>query len=235
MTVDDVMKELAQLGDAQTKKTHMRHGAPEPLFGVQVRHLKKIQKALGKDYRLALDLYDTGNSDAMYLAGLIADETKMTKRDLQHWVERATWKYTTEYTVPWVAGESAFAHELGTKWIDSKKETIASSGWSTLATWVSRTPDEDLDLKAIEALLSRVLKTIDASPDRVRYVMNGFIIAVGSFVVPLSKKAIDVAKKLGKVDVDVGDTACKTPSAVEYIAKVAKAGKTGKKRATCRC
>jgi hypothetical protein len=40
----------------------------------------------------------------------------------------------------------------------------------------------------------------------------------------LRKKATDVAKRIGKVDVDHGDTSCKTPDAVEYIEKAAKRG-----------
>ena len=45
--------------------------------------MKKIQKRVKMDYQLALDLYDTGIADAMYLAGLIADDAKMTRKDLQ--------------------------------------------------------------------------------------------------------------------------------------------------------
>ncbi len=50
--------------------------------------MKPIQKKIKKDYALALELFDTGNSDAQYLAGLIADETKMSKKDLNNWVKK---------------------------------------------------------------------------------------------------------------------------------------------------
>src|SRR5262245_25129830 len=75
MTVKDVVAELKKFGNAQTKKTWMIHGAKEPCFGVKVEDLKKIQKRVKMDYQLALDLYDTGIADAMYLAGLIAVDT----------------------------------------------------------------------------------------------------------------------------------------------------------------
>jgi 3-methyladenine DNA glycosylase AlkD len=85
MTRDDVMAELARLGGEPTKKTLMRHGAREPFFGVKVGDLKVLQKKIKKDHALALALYDTGNSDAMYLAGLVADPAKMTKAQLRRW------------------------------------------------------------------------------------------------------------------------------------------------------
>ena len=89
--------------------------------------LKKFQKRIKKDYQLALDLYDTGNYDAMYLAGLIADDARMTRKDLQHWVEKAYAGSLPGATVPWVAAESQFGRELALEWIDSTKPNIAAA------------------------------------------------------------------------------------------------------------
>src|SRR5437016_7719142 len=137
MTAKDIVAELKKLGTAQTKKMWMTHGAQEPCLGVKVEDMKKIQKRVKMDYQLALDLYATGISDAMYLAGLIADDAKMTKKDLQKWVEGAYWYMLSEYTVPWVAAGSKYGWELALKWIDSPNEQIASAGWSTLGSIAS--------------------------------------------------------------------------------------------------
>src|SRR5262249_38166050 len=99
-TAQDILNELSTLGSASIKKVLMNHGACEPFFGVKVEHPKKIQKRIKRDYQLAKDLYDTGNSDAMYLAGLIADDARMTKADLCHWADKAYWHMIGEYTVP---------------------------------------------------------------------------------------------------------------------------------------
>jgi 3-methyladenine DNA glycosylase AlkD len=65
MTVDEIMQQLQQMGSEQTKKVFLRHGAREPFFGVKVEDLKKIQKKVKSDYQLSLQLFNTGNSDAM--------------------------------------------------------------------------------------------------------------------------------------------------------------------------
>ena len=65
--------------------------------------------------------------------------------------------------------------------------------------------------------------------------MNGFVIAVGAYVTPVMKQAKATAKKLGKVDVDMGGTSCKVPIALVYIEKLEKSGRAGKKRKTTRC
>jgi hypothetical protein len=69
----------------------------------------------------------------------------------------------------------------------------------------------------------------------VRYTMNAFVIAVGSYVVPLFEDAYRIAGKIGQVHVNMGQTACKVPLATEYIEKVERMGKTGKKKKTCIC
>ena len=107
MTAEEIVEQIKPLGKESYRKVLRNHGIPEPMFGVSVEELKKIQKRVKKDYQLALDLYDTGIYDAMYLAGLIADDLKMTKKDLRHWVEKANSAMLCGYTVAWVAAESA--------------------------------------------------------------------------------------------------------------------------------
>src|SRR5262245_59361379 len=124
-TLDEVMRQLAAKATPSTKKTHLRHGAVEPLFGVRVGDLKPLQKQLKGQQDLALQLYATRNSDAMYLAGLIADGAKMTRRQLDQWAARATWFMPAGYTVPWVAAEHADAIEIAEKWIDSPRMLVA--------------------------------------------------------------------------------------------------------------
>lgn len=235
MTAEEVMKELETMGSPSIKKVLMAHGAKEPFFGVKVEDLKKIQKKVKKDYNLSLSLYQTGNSDAMYLAGLIADETKMTRQDLETWLSGAYWSYLSEYTVPWVASETPFGWELGVKWIESDDEKTAAAGWCTLAGWLSLKPDSELDLPAIRTLISRIQTSLHQSPNRVKYCMNGFLISAGAYVADLTSVASEAGTALGKVQVDMNGTACKVPYSPEYIQKAVARGTLSRKKKTCRC
>jgi hypothetical protein len=180
-------------------------------------------------------MYDTGISDAMYLAGLIADDGKMTKKDLQHWAEGAYWSMLSEYTLPWVASGSEHGRTMALKWIDSKMEGIATSGWATLSAIASITPDEDLNIAEYRKLLERVTRTIHDQKNRVRYVMNGFVIAVGSYLADLTEAAETAAKTIGKIQVDMGGSSCKVPSAFDYIQKVKSRSAIGMKRKSAKC
>ena len=230
-----IVEELKSLGSDSTKKVLMKHGAKEPFFGVKIEHLKKIQKRIKVDYQLALDLYATGISDAMYLAGLIADDMRMTKKDLQKWVKGAYWYMLSEYTVPWVAAGSKHGRELALEWIESKDELVASAGWATLGSLVATKDDSELDLPELKKLLARIEKTIHKQPNRVRGAMNHFVISVGAFVKPLSELAIKTGERIGKVQVDMGDTSCQVPYAPDYIRKIEKRRAIGKKRKSAKC
>lgn len=234
-TVTQILSELKKLGSAQTRKIYARHGAPESMFGVKVGDLKPIAKRIKGDQELALALYDSGNSDAMYLAGLVADGSQMTRSQLDAWAKAAPWYMISEYSVPGVACESPHARSLANKWIKSRQPAIAACGWSTWAGIVATRPDEELDLAEIEGLLDRVVEGIGKAPDRVRYTMNGFVISVGAYVKPLLQRAREVARQLGKVEVDMGDTSCKVPLATETIQKIEDRGTVGKKRKTIKC
>jgi len=236
-TVAAIMAELKKKGSEKTRKIYARHGmATDHMFGVSMADLKVIAKGIKKQQALALELYETGNLDAMYLAGIVADGSQMTTGQLNAWAEgAANLQMIAEYTVPWVTVENPHARELAKQWMKSKKEHVASSGWCSYSGLLATTPDAALDLAEIESLLGAVVNGIRAAQNRVRYTMNGFVIAVGAHVKPLLKQAKATAKQIGPVSVNVGDTACSVPLATSYIEKIEAAGRAGQKRKTIRC
>lgn len=235
MTYEEIMQKLEELGSEQTKKVFLNHGVREPYFGVKIGDLKKLVKFVKKDQELALRLYDSGNHDAMYLAGLSVNPKLIDKETLQDWAKKAYWYMAAEYTVAQVAAESNYALELAREWMESEEEMVAVCGWSTYSNYLSITDNEDLDIAEIRNLLGQVKESIHKERNRVRYVMNGFVISVGSYVPELTEEAKLVAETIGKVHVDVGNTACKVPLATQYIEKIESKNRIGLKRKTCIC
>lgn len=235
MTAKEILEEIRPLGRDSYKKVLLNHGVKEPCFGVKIEELQKIRKRIRMDYRLALDLYDTGVYDAMYLAGLIADDARMTREDLQHWVTKADCGALVGSTVPWVAAGSPCGHGIALEWIDSPAELVAAAGWATLASRVSIKDDAELDAAELKTLLERVRRTIHQSPDKVRYQMNGFVISTGCYVSALTDTALKCGEQIGPVTVDMGKTSCQVPFAPDYIRKVRERGTIGKKRKSAKC
>jgi 3-methyladenine DNA glycosylase AlkD len=235
MTAAQIVDQLKSLGREPYKRILLNHGIAEPVLGVKIEELKKIQKRVKKDHALAMELYDTGIYDAQYLAGLIADETKVTPKDLRRWLARANSAVACGNVVATVAADSPHGWALAREWIDSPDERTVQTGWTALAALVSVKDDADLDVPELKRLLKRVGKTIHDQPNRVRYAMNGFVISVGCYVKALTELAIETGEAIGEVSVDMGNTACSVPAAPAYIRKVMNRGTVGKKRKTSRC
>ncbi len=235
MTTPEVMSELAALGSEATKRVLLRHGAKEPFFGVKIGDMKPLAKRLKGRQELAMELYQTGNGDAQYLAGMVADGRKMTRAELNTWAQAASWDMISGTTVPWVAHEHAEGFAAGREWLDFADPRVAQAGWATLCAVLATVADEKLPLDDIRSLLARVERTLAAAPDRVRYGMNNFVIAAGTYVAPLAEEALAVARRIGRVEVDMGETACQVPVAAEYIVKSRRGAPVATKRRTIRC
>jgi 3-methyladenine DNA glycosylase AlkD len=236
-TVASIVAELKSKGTEKARTIYARHGmAAARCFGVSVADLKLIAKTIKGQQTLAMELYETGKMEAMYLAGMVASGAKMSEQQLQAWADGAAgMQMISEYTVPWVAVEHPAGRKLALEWMASKKDHVAASGWCTYSGLVTTKADEALDLAEVEGLLAKIVKSIHTAQNRERHTMNNFVIAVGGYVMPLSQKARATAYEIGVVTVDMGDTACQVPLATAYIEKMEAAGKAGKKRKTIRC
>ena len=90
------------------------------------------------------------------------------------------------------------------------------------------------DPPAVDARFEQLLETIEADihkrSNRMRHSMNGALIAIGCRNKSLRRKAETAAKRIGKVEVDHGETNCVTPEAIDYIARTWKHKEHGGQR-----
>ena len=94
-------------------------------------------------------------------------------------------------------------------------------GYGILAARLEDNPDSIADGDAAE-ILATIEKDLQESPNWARYAMNAALISIGVFKPSLRQQVIEAAKRIGKVDVDHGETSCKTPDAVACIARAAR-------------
>lgn len=235
MNTQEIMQWLEAHGSEQTRKVLRRHGARDPFYGVKIADLKKILKGHRNNQQIAINLWETGNSDAMYLATLMADSQQALPGLLNDWMSSAYWYMLSESGVAALAAETPYGWALGEGWTTSNKEMEAAGGWATLSAWVSLRRDEELSPFVIQQHIQQIFEQIKTAQNRVRYGMNNYIICVGIYVSELYSEALAAARAIGKVTVNMGETSCKTPFAPEYIEKAYRMGRIGKKRTHARC
>ncbi|MFJ8068486.1 DNA alkylation repair protein [Peribacillus sp. NPDC096447] len=235
MNLEMVMQELEALGKERTKKMYISNGAHEPLFGVATGAMKSIVRKIKINQHLAEELYSTGNYDAMYFAGIIADPKAMTESDYDRWMDAAYFYMLSDYVVAVTLSESDIAQEVSDKWIASGEELRMSAGWSCYCWLLGNRLDVEFSESKISTMLDLVKNTIHDSPERTKSAMNNFLYTVGISYLPLHEKAVETAKAIGIVEVKRDKKKSSFLNAYESIQKEVGKGKLGFKRKHVRC
>ncbi|MED1644457.1 DNA alkylation repair protein [Brevibacillus agri] len=235
MDLETVMQELEALGKERTKKIYMSNGAHEPLFGVATGEMKPIARKIKINQPLAEQLYATGNYDAMYFAGVIADPKAMTPADFERWMDAAYFYMLSDYVVAVTLAETDIAQEVADKWIASGEELRMSGGWSCYCWLLGNRPDREFSESKMADMLELVKNTIHAAPERAKYAMNNFIYTVAVSYLPLHDKAVEIAEAVGPVEVQDKKGKSKFLRASENIQKAIAKNQLGFKRKYVRC
>ena len=235
MDFDLVLQELEALGKERMKKSYISNGAHEPLFGVATGAMKPLAKKFKNNQPLADKLYATGNYDAMYFAGVIADPMKMTESDFERWMDEAYFYMLSDYVVAVTLAETDFAQAVADKWIASGEELRMSAGWSCYCWLLGNRPDSEFSESKLAVMLDQVKNTIHDAPDRTKSAMNNFIFTVATSYVPLHEKAVETAKAVGPVEMNRGKKKSTILLASESIQKSVDRGQIGFKRKHVRC
>lgn len=235
MELNEVMSYLESKGSEQTRKIFTKHGAPGNFYGVKVADLKVIQKKIKTNHTLATELYNTGNSDAQYLAGLIADPKAFTESDFEKWATLAEWYMITEYAVAWNLAESPLCITICDKWINGTDVKLQECAWAALSAHLVVAQNDSLDQTYLLALTNKIENEIHQADNRVRYCMNGFIIALGSAFAELTDTCKAIGDRIGTVEVFMGETSCKVPVIRPYLDNIESKGRIGKKKKTAKC
>ncbi|MGV3467316.1 MAG: DNA alkylation repair protein [Heyndrickxia sp.] len=235
MDFETVMQELEALGKERTKKIYISNGAHEPLFGVATGAMKPIAKKIKVNKDLADELYATGNYDAMYFAGIIADPKAMTESDFDRWMDKAYFYMLSDFVVAVTLSESDIAQTVADKWIASGSELRMSAGWSCYCWLLGNRLDDEFSESKISNMLDMVKNTIHNSPERTKSAMNNFLYTVGISYLPLHEKAVETSKEVGIVEVKREKKKSSFLNAYESIQKEMDRGRIGFKRKYVRC
>lgn len=216
--IDEVMQELARCGTDQNRKVYARHGVRDPMFGVSYADLDRLKKRIKIDHALAVALWATGNHDARVLATKIADPKQADPHQLDAWVE-ALDNYVLSDALAGYIARTPHARAKMEAWTPRPEEWIGRTGWLLLAHLAGKGTDmPDADLLPYVEIIEQ---EIHRRANRVRDAMNSALMAIGLRSPALQTRALDAAARIGRVQVDHGETNCKTPDAAGYIRKAA--------------
>ena len=217
MEFKEVMAKLEELGTAQNRKVSRRHGVKGELFGVSYTNHKLLKKQITEINALPIELWNTGNHDARVLACMIVDSNNISFEGVEHLsLELDNYVVTDAVTSMLVTHKSI--QQFIDIWQNSDNDWQCQIAWGLLSHRALK--HKDLEDDYFLPYLEIIKKEIHTRLNRTRYSMNNALIAIAGRSEYLREKAEAAAKAIGPVSVDHGETGCKTPDAIPYIAKM---------------
>lgn len=217
MNFTEVSNRLEESGTNQNIKIYRNHGCDIELYGVSIKNLKDVHKVIKKDTKLGLELFRSRNADMLYLSQWVVDINDVTDEDINSLIDDTSYYLVLENVIPNILIKDL---ERSKKFIETylhcvspRYQQVAYSLYSQAISYY------DLDMNKIDQELDYIKEHLQASHNRVKYVMNNFLISVGVYIKEFSNKVLEIDNSIGKITVDMGKTSCKVPSVSTYIRK----------------
>ncbi len=218
MNLNGALRELKRRGTVQNRKVYRRHGVGENMYGVSRGDLRSLAKQIKVDHELALQLWATGNHDARVLAMLIADPDQFDAKTLNAWARDLN-NYLIADEFANLVARTPYRQKKAEKWRNAAGEWIGRAGWCLIALLAAH--DAALPDNYFAPYLDEIVAQLHMRKNRVREAMNNALIAIGGRSEALQRKALEAAQAIGPVEIDHGETNCRTPDAVASILKIA--------------
>jgi 3-methyladenine DNA glycosylase AlkD len=221
MTVKEVLASLKTLSNEKMREHNTKFGAGKNQFGVKMGDIRALAKKIKVDHALGMELWDTENIDARFLALLIIKPKELSIQDLNRMVRSEKFAHVADWLYSYVIKDHPEKDTLREEWMSTKDVMAARAGWSLTSGKIARDP-KDLDLSA---LLNRIEKEMpDAAPE-VQWTMNSALAQIGINFPEHRKRALAIGEKLGIYRDYPVSKGCTSPFAPIWINEMVKRGK----------
>jgi 3-methyladenine DNA glycosylase AlkD len=215
MTFEIIYQDLLSYSNTQTYKTYKKHGANDKILGIKLGSIRRLKKKYKTNHAVALELWDTSFMEARLLACLLADPKQMTSDLLDKWVHDIDFYYLSEIFANNLVVKADFALEKAFKWADSSHEYVKRTAYDIISFLCKS--GKTINNDTMMHFLDKIEEEIMQAPNRAKQSMNIALINIGKRNEHLLAHALKVAKKIGELDLDLGETNCKNYNAYQEL------------------
>lgn len=194
MTANEILTKLSEIGNDKRKQMYIRNGASENTYGVLLGELRKIAKQIGKNHELAAELWQTGNTEARWLACMIMDVQKLSLKEVREMTEELTYNNLIDKFIGEVICYHKDAEILEREWTVSDKDNLGRAGWNLVVYRVSEGKEPEKALNKILATVEAELQT--ASPGK-QWAMNHAMCEIGICYPEYTERCMSMGERLG--------------------------------------
>jgi 3-methyladenine DNA glycosylase AlkD len=199
ISTDEILNRLKKKAQPEQLNGMARYGiVVERRLGVSIPNLRKMAKQLGKDHKLALNLWKTGIPEAQTLSGMIDEPEKVTVKQMDDWVKDINSWDVCDQVCANLFEKTPLAWKKIHDWSKREEEFVKRAAYALIAclAWHDKGAD---DMKFIKLL---PVIEFGATDERnfVKKAVNWALRNIGKRNHRLNKAAINTAKKIGCID-----------------------------------
>jgi 3-methyladenine DNA glycosylase AlkD len=198
-SVKDVLDKLQSKAQPEQLKGMAKYGMTvEQRLGVSVPDMRKLAKEIGKDHKLALDLWRTGVAEARIVAGMVGDPAKLTEEQMEEWVKGInSWDVCDQVCMN-LFEKNQLAWKKIVDWSEREEEFVKRTAFSLIAclAWHDKKASDE---KFIE-LLPVIMRGATDERNFVKKAVNWALRNIGKRNLKLNEAAINTAKEIQRLD-----------------------------------
>lgn len=199
MNYNEIIKKLKFLANPKNIKGMARFGiSSKNTLGVPIPELRKIAKEIGKNHKMAGELWNSGIHEARILAGFIDEQFLITEKQMEEWVKDFDSWDVCDQVCSSLFDKTKFAYKKVREWSKRKEEFVKRAAFALIACLAvhdKKAKDEDF-LKFFPIIKK---ESVDER-NFVRKAVNWALRQIGKRNLNLNKKAIELAEEIRKID-----------------------------------
>jgi 3-methyladenine DNA glycosylase AlkD len=198
-SVKDVLDKLQSKAQPEQLKGMAKYGMTvEQRLGVSVPDMRKLAKEIGRDHKLALQLWETGIAEARIVAGMIDDPAKLTEEQMEDWVKGInSWDVCDQLCMN-LFEKNQLVWKKIVDWSEREEEFVKRTAFSLIAclAWHDKKASDE---KFIE-LLPVIIRGARDERNFVKKAVNWALRNIGKRNLKLNEAAINTTKDIQRLD-----------------------------------
>ncbi len=197
--VKSVIKRLKSLSNPEAVEGMARFGInPKMTLGVSIPHLRQIAKDIGKNHKLALNLWETGIHEARILAGMIDEPDYVSEKQIEKWAgDFDSWDVCDQVCMN-LFKKSPVAYKKAVEWSKRDKEFVKRAGFALMA--VLAVGDKKAGDDKFTKFFPYIKKESTDSRNYVKKAVNWALRQIGKRNLNLNKMAVKVGEEIYNID-----------------------------------
>ena len=199
MQLEDVIAELKSLGNPEAATGMARYGInADRALGVSIPVLQRVAQKIGKNPRLAEDLWSSAIHEARILACMVDDPQQITGAQVERWAKEFDSWDLCDQCCNRLFRKTPFARQKALAWSRRSEEFVKRAGFVLMA--VLAVHDKGATDQQFEPFFKCIKEGAIDERNFVKKAVNWALRQIGKRNLSLNKKAIEVAEKIEQLE-----------------------------------